>query len=113
MSLDYYSDIFKDLLLRNVVIKTNNKVYRSGKINNFDIKQFYIKITIENNKKQIKQIELPYPFRVSQSNNITVLNYHLSAFCSQNTDAYSKLLSLNSKESSKFFNNIIEITIVE
>jgi len=66
MKLDQYSDCFKYLLLRDVIIKINNKVIRSGKIKNFAIKQFYIKLFIENQKGHIRLLELPYPFSISQ-----------------------------------------------
>ena len=64
MSLDYYSEIFKKLLLRNVAIKCGTKTCRAGKIQNFDIKQFYVKLFIENNKNNIKVLELPYPYTI-------------------------------------------------
>jgi hypothetical protein len=113
MSLDYYSEVFKKLLLRNVIIKCGSKTYRSGKIQNFDIKQFYIKLYIENNKHNLKIIELPYPFIISTTANTTTLNYHISSFTNTNTNTFVKIKTLNNKESSKYFDNIIEIVAVD
>lgn len=113
MSFDLYSNVFKNLLLRNVVIKYGEKVYKTGKIQNFDIKQFYIKLLLENHKKQIKLIELPYPFRIEYTDHCTTLNYHLTAFCSEDSEMYEEITKCNKEEAGKFFNNLVKISIVE
>ena len=113
MNLDTYSEVFKKLLLRNVIIKCGTKTYRSGKIKNFDIKQFYIKLFIENNKQNIKLLELPYPFEISYTPEKTTLNYHTSAFYNRDNDLSLKIKLLSTKEASKFFNNNVEIIPVE
>lgn len=113
MSLDNYSEIFKELLLRNVVIRHGTKTYRSGKIKNFDIKQFYIKLFIENNKQNIKLLELPYPYSINFTPEKTTLNYKLSAFYNGDTDLGLKIKLLSSKDASKFYDNTIEIIPVE
>lgn len=109
MSLDYYSEVFKKLLLRDVIIRCGTKTCRVGKIQNFDIKQFYVKFFIENNKNKIKVLELPYPYIVSQHNNITTLNYHTTSFCSKNSETFLKIKLINNKSASKYFDNIVEI----
>lgn len=113
MSLDYYSEIFKRLLLRNVVIKCGTKTCRAGKIQNFDIKQFYVKFFIENNKNNVKVLELPYPYKVHHTESKTTLNYQTSSFCNKSVTASLKIKTLNSKGSSRFFNNDIEIIVVD
>lgn len=113
MKLDYYSEIFKKLLLRNVIIKCGSKTYRAGKIQNFDIKQFYVKFFIENNKNNIKVLELPYPYIVDYTENVTTLNYHTTAFCNKASDTYLKIKLFNNKSASKYFNNTIEIHTVD
>lgn len=113
MSFDVYSEVFKNLLLRNVVIKYGEKVYKTGKIQNFDIKQFYIKLLLENQKKQIKLIELPYPFRIEYTDNKTTLNYHLTSFCSINNKMYNRISECDTEEAGKFYDNLVEISIVE
>jgi hypothetical protein len=113
MSLDYYSEIFKKLLLRNVAIKCGTKTCRAGKIQNFDIKQFYVKLFIENNKNNIKVLELPYPYTIQYTENVTTLNYHTTAFCNKTLDTYLKIKLFNNKSASKYFNNNIEIHTIE
>ena len=113
MSLDNYSEVFKKLLLRNVVIKYGTKTYRSGQIKNFDINQFYIKLFIENNKQNIKLLELPYPFDITYTPQKTTLNYQLTSFYNRDSDLSLKIKLLSTKDSSKFFNNTIEIITVE
>jgi hypothetical protein len=113
MSFNLYSEVFKNLLLRNVVIKYGEKTYKSGKIQNFDIKQFYIKLFIENHKKQHKLIELPYPFRVEVETGKTTLNYHISSFCDKENILFTKLTSLDQSETGKFYDNVVEILVVD
>ena len=113
MNLDYYSEIFKKLLLRNILIKCGTKTYRTGKLQNFDIKQFYVKLFIENNKNNIKILELPYPYEVTYDKQITTLNYQTTAFCGATSDTYLKIKLFNSKSASKYFNNNIEIHTID
>lgn len=113
MNLDYYSEIFKKLLLRNIIIKCGSKTYRSGKLQNFDIKQFYVKLYIENNKNNIKVLELPYPYKVKYTKSLTTLNYQTTAFCNANTNTYSNIKLFSSKNASKFFNDNIEIHTID
>lgn len=113
MNLDYYSEIFKKLLLRNIVVKSGTKTYRTGKLQNFDIKQFYVKLFIENNKNNIKILELPYPYNITHTEQITTLNYQTTSFCSPTTDIYHKIKLINSKNASKYFNNNIEIHSID
>jgi hypothetical protein len=113
MSLDYYSEIFKQLLLRKVVIKCGTKIYRTGKIKNFDIRQFYIKLFIENNKNNIKLVELPYPYIITTNGSTTTLNYHTSAFCNTTSKPFAKINLFDKSNTSKFYNNLIEIITVE
>lgn len=113
MSLDYYSDVFKKLLLRNVIIKCGTKTCRSGKIQNFDIKQFYVKLFIENNKNNVKVLELPYPYTVTQTETKTTLNYQTSSICNKAPTTLVKIRMLSNKNASKYFNNNIEIQVVD
>ena len=112
MKLDQYSDCFKYLLLRDVSIKINNKVIRVGKIKNFAIKQFYIKLFIENAKGHIRLLELPYPFGISQIDDITSLDYNMDTFCGSNKDLKCKLKFLSKKNVSKFYDTVVYITVL-
>jgi hypothetical protein len=113
MSLDYYSEVFKKLLLHNVVIKCGTKTCRAGKIQNFDIKQFYVKLYIENVKNNIKVLELPYPYTISYKEKTTTLNYHTTSFCDKNTDTHLNIKLINSRGASKYFDNNIEIITID
>jgi hypothetical protein len=109
MKLEFYSEVFKTLLLKDVIIKNATKTIRTGKIKNFSIKQFHIKLYIENSKKVIKVLELPYPYRIDYTPTCTSLNYELTTFCLNNKEIYQKLKLLNRKTASKHYDNIIQI----
>jgi hypothetical protein len=112
MKLDLYSEYFKNLLLRDVNIRVNNKIIRSGKIKNFAIKQFYIKLFIENNKGHVRMLELPYPFNIVQEGDLTSLNYNISTFCGANRELKCKLKFLSKKSVSKLYDTVVDITVV-
>jgi len=108
MKLEAYSDFFKNLLLHDVIIKYNNKILKTGKIKNFDIKQFYIKLYIENIKGKIKILELPYPFDITQTKQKTILNYRIATFCGGNNEMFFRIKLLQ-KSVSKLYDNLLEI----
>lgn len=112
MKLDQYSEYFKNLLLRDVSVRINDKVIRSGKIKNFAIKQFYIKLFIENTKGHVRMLELPYPFDITQANNITALNYNISTFYGNNQELKCKLKFLNKKNVSKLYDTTVNIVVL-
>ena len=108
MKIETYSEFFKNLLLHDVIIKCNNKIIKTGKIKNFDIKQFYIKLYIENTKGKVKLLELPYPFDIKQTKHKTSLNYHIATFCGNNNEMFYRIKLLQ-KNVSKLYDNTVEI----
>ena len=109
MRLEAYSEVFKNLLLRNVTIRCNNKILRTGKIKNFAIKQFIIKLFIENNKGHVRILELPYPFDINQAGHLITLNYKIGTFCQNNSELHYKIKLLSKRNISKFYDNEVEI----
>jgi len=106
ISLEKVSDFFKPFLLQDIVIKTNKKVLKKGKFKIFQVKQYYINLTLEINGVN-KNYEIPYPFKVNYEDDMGILNYHLSSFIPLNQMTRVKFLDSSSK--SKLYDNLVYI----
>ena len=104
--LEKVTDSLKQFLLQDIIIKTDKKILKRGKLKIFQVKQYYINFTLEFNDS-IKSYEIPYPFKVEDVEIGAVLNYHLSSFIPQKQLNTVKFLDSSSK--SKIYNNLVYI----
>tara|TARA_R100001129_G_scaffold181511_1_gene160899 strand:- start:4067 stop:4423 length:357 start_codon:yes stop_codon:yes gene_type:complete len=106
--LENITDHLKPFLLRDIIIRTDKKILKRGKLKIFQIKQYYINLSLEY-KNSIKNYEIPYPFdiQLEQEGNEAVLNYHLSSFVPKSQINKVKCLDTSSK--SKIYNNLVYI----
>tara|TARA_R110002020_G_scaffold79078_3_gene198415 strand:+ start:10597 stop:10953 length:357 start_codon:yes stop_codon:yes gene_type:complete len=107
-SLEYVIDSLKPFLLRDIVIKTDKKILKKGILRIFQIKQYYINLSLEINGA-IKSYEIPYPYKITseEDGNMAVLNYHLSSFIPKTQ--INKIKFLDSSSKSKIYDNLIYI----
>tara|TARA_R100000900_G_scaffold123214_1_gene97619 strand:- start:312 stop:662 length:351 start_codon:yes stop_codon:yes gene_type:complete len=110
VSLEKITEFLKPFLLQNIIIKTDKKVLKRGKLKIFQVKQYYINLTLEFNNAD-KSYEIPYPYKTSYHNNIGVLNYHLSSFVP--IKQINKVKCLDSSSKSKLYNNLVYILTSE
>jgi hypothetical protein len=85
-------DYLESLLLQDVVIKTNEKVLKKGKLIIYNTKQFYLRLTLEQpGTKANRLYEIPYPFQIHtcDESDILTLNYKLSNVCNYSSDEFS------------------------
>ena len=107
ISLEKVTDFLKPFLLQNIVIKTDKKVLKRGKLKIFQIKQYYINLSLEFNDT-VKSYEIPYPFKMHHDDSGKgVLNYHLSSFIPKTQMTMVKFLDNSSK--SKLYDNLVYI----
>tara|TARA_R100001480_G_scaffold70205_1_gene81450 strand:- start:1 stop:354 length:354 start_codon:yes stop_codon:yes gene_type:complete len=106
ISLEKVSNFLKPFLLQDIVIRTNKKVLKKGKFKIFQVKQYYINLTLEINGAN-KNYEIPYPFKMDYDEDRGVLNYHLSSFIPLNQMTRVKFLDSSSK--SKLYDNLVFI----
>ena len=83
ISLEKVTDFLKPFLLQDIIIRTDKKVLKRGKLKIFQVKQYYINLTLEFNNS-IKSYEIPYPFKMHHDNEKGVLNYHLMSYAISN-----------------------------
>jgi|TARA_R100000008_G_scaffold71701_1_gene49629 hypothetical protein len=106
VSLEKVTDFLKPFLLQDIVIKTDKKILKRGKLKIFQIKQYYINFTLEYNDS-IKSYEIPYPYKMDWNDNIAILNYHLSSFIPKKQ--INKVKFLDSSSKSKLYDNLVYI----
>lgn len=114
MSFDYYTSILQHFLQSTVVIKCEHKTLRRGKITLFNTKQYFIKIHIELENKDLKILELPYPYSMeyNKATNSCVLDYRLSAMCSNILPVMMMLKKCSTSTAHKTYNNTVTITSI-
>ena len=106
ISLEKVTDFLKPFLLRDIIIKTDKKILKRGKLKIFQVKQYYINLTLEYNDS-IKSYEIPYPFKVKSDPGTAVLNYQLSSFIPRKQ--INKVKFLDSSSKSKIYNNLVYV----
>jgi|TARA_R110002020_G_C16161879_1_gene763456 hypothetical protein len=106
--LENVIDSLKPFLLRDIIIRTDKKVLKRGRLKIFQIKQYYINLSLEY-KGSIKNYEIPYPFKIHSERDGTeaVLNYHLSSFVP--AKQITKFKCLDTSLKSKIYNNLVYI----
>ena len=104
--MDDIENEFKYFLQRDIVISSNSKILKEGKLVLFNQKDyyFYIYLKIGNSTTQ-KKVEIPYPFKIKREKNYLILDYTLSAISENDSDLYFRLMSLNQKSNSRFYNS--------
>lgn len=113
MSIDYYSEKLEKLLQSKVVIKCNKKTLKCGVVKLFNIKQYFIKLYIQTDKREDKILELPYPFLIQENGDGVTLNYHLTSLSNNHREINKLLTTVNANAANKIYNNIITITPVK
>jgi len=108
-SLENVTDYFKPFLLSSIILKTDKKVLKRGRLKIFQVKQHYIRLYLDVNGVE-KMYELPYPFAVEPGENTLTLNYHLTCIMkTQDLEIQTKLLDTNNK--SKLYDNLVYMLI--
>jgi hypothetical protein len=101
-------DQLKELMLKTVNFQLDNKIIKKGKIKVFNTKQFFIRFKLELDS-EIKEYELPYPYRVVKINNGYMFDYCLSAFVPKTEEVYWKMKTVNHAEASKLHENYLYV----
>lgn len=111
MSMERYSAVFQNLLQSDVEIVVNDKVMKRGVVKLFNVKQYFIKFYIDIPGKDVKIVEIPYPFKVryDKVSKVCTLNYKLSSLCNNHHETMSVLKRLTSAKTHKFYDSVVHI----
>ena len=106
INLEKVTNFLKPLLLQNIVIKTDKKILKRGRLKIFQVKQYYINLTLDY-KGSIKSYEIPYPYKMDWDKKTAIFNYHLSSFIPDRQ--INRVKFLDSSSRSKLYNNLVYI----
>lgn len=98
----------KELMLQTVSFVLDGKTIKKGKISVFNTKQCFIKFKLDNDG-DIKEWELPYPFKFKKIDEGYLFDYCLSAFVPRTEDSYWKMFLMDKSESSRMHNNYLYV----
>lgn len=111
MNFPNIEDGLNNLLQRDIVIFNNiNKPLKRGKFLLYVVKEFYYVLTLENEKGDLKEYELPLPFKTVSKNNSLNFDYTLETFAKNNTFIFYKSKVLNFKKKSKLYNTVVVLS---
>jgi hypothetical protein len=110
MNIQIYDKILQQFLQSKVIIKVDNKILKTGKLKLFNIKQYFIRLHIENDKNAVKILELPYPFlmKYNEGEGCT-LNYKLTSLCNNHREVVNILRSAKGNTHHKIYDNEVSI----
>tara|TARA_E500000318_G_scaffold95262_1_gene94940 strand:- start:270 stop:611 length:342 start_codon:yes stop_codon:yes gene_type:complete len=102
-----------NLLLRDIVIYINpSKPLKRGKLKLFKVKDFYFSLSLENEKGDLKQYEIPFPFGSEVGHMHLKFDYRIEKFTKNNEFVHFKTKVLNFEKKSKLYNNIVVLSAV-
>jgi hypothetical protein len=100
---------FNYFLQRNVVFSLDSKIIKDGKLVLFSQKDFYLNFFLKNPNGEQKKFELPYPFKIVREKNYLLLKYDMASISKGDHELYYRLLCLNKKPISRYYNNDVMI----
>lgn len=106
--MEKIEESLKNLILKNIHFKLDNKIIKKGRLKVFNTKQFFIKFKLDGDQG-VKDYELPYPFKIVKVPNGYMFDYCLSAFIPKTEEVYWKMKLLNTDNSSKIHDNYLYI----
>ena len=113
MKFEKLENDLANLLLHDIVVYINpEKALKKGKLKLFSVKEFYFVLTLENDKKELKEYELPMPFKWKLNHNHMIFDYKLESFAKNNEFVLFKGKVLNFKKKSKLYNNMVVLSAV-
>jgi hypothetical protein len=104
-NVDRVLEYIKPYLLSNIVLKTDKKILKRGKLKIFQTKQHYIRLILDVNGSS-KMFELPYPYDVHVDGNVTTLNYKLTSFI-KDEDLMLQTKLLDTSHKSKMYDTFV------
>lgn len=105
--------IISNLLQRDLVfINSTGKVLKKGQLILFKKKEFYYVFSLKTEKGNIKDFELPYPFKITSEENYVELDYTLKEFSQRDDMVYFKSKVINKPKKSKLYNYTVVISAI-
>lgn len=71
------NEYFNELFYKKFTFILDSKIIKSGRLKLFDMKGFNLKFFLIDEENNIKQFEIPYPFKIRKKDNILEFDYRL------------------------------------
>jgi len=101
-----------NLLLRDIVIFNDKKTFKKGKLILFKVKEFYYVFTLQNDKNELRDYELPYPFKCELHDDHITFDYSLENFYQRNSFVEFKTKVFKPSTKNKILNTTVVLSAV-
>jgi hypothetical protein len=94
------NEIFNDYFFKKFTFILDNKILKEGRLKLFTMKGFNLKFFLLDNENIIKNLELPYPFKLSKTEEGYIFDYRLDKFkLVENTELINNLADKDCQKS--------------
>ena len=112
MRFDNIEQSINQLLLRDIIIFNDKKTFKRGKLILYKVKEFYYVFTLENDKKELRDFELPYPFTTSSDETHIKFDYTLDNFFQKNSFVEFKTKVFKPSTKNKMLNTTVVLSAI-
>ena len=99
----------RGVLQRDINIVCNNKTIKQGKLINFSINDYVVSFTLRNNKDQLKNYDMYYPYDMAEGDDEILFDYTADTLSSQNEKLLDLLHSIKPVKTHKHYNSVVHI----
>lgn len=100
---DQIENIVNNFLQSNIKFQIEGKIIRKGKLQLFNIKQFYLSFKIIDQKGTVRTYLIPYPFNIHYENDQILFDYTLKSLSNDCNEILLNLKMLNTSSASRLF----------
>jgi hypothetical protein len=111
MRSDILDKKISKFLLSNIKFHIGEKVLKRGQLILFKIKEFYYVFTIKNEKGELKEYQLPYPFEIIEDTDSLGFSYKLDKFYNKNEFVEFKIKVIERNKKNKLYDSIVVLSI--
>tara|TARA_R100000278_G_scaffold112708_1_gene90592 strand:+ start:315 stop:653 length:339 start_codon:yes stop_codon:yes gene_type:complete len=102
----------ENLLLRDIVIYNDKKTFKRGKFIIYKVKEFYYVLTLKNDKNELREYELPFPFVSEFKGDHVTFDYTLPKFYQRNSFVEFKTKVFKPSTKNKILNTTVVLSAV-
>lgn len=105
--------VFEKVRGKHLIFSQDGKTIREGILADFNVKSFNLRFDLQNIKtRNIKAIELPYPFNITKQNKSLVFDYRIANLGSMIDKAeLVQFIQENHKQPSRFFDSTVVVSL--
>lgn len=94
-------------LQRDIQVICNNKTLKQGKLINYSCSDYVVSLTLRNNKSQLKNYDMYYPYDMCIHDNEIQFDYTMNTLSSENDHVLDLLSSVKSIKTHKHYDSVV------